>query len=115
MLQGWGFYKYNPWKPRFDKVTRMLIEAGLIDTFMERTMRKMKDIHLHSNEEKVKFEEREQITSLSVDDLYGVFYFTMFGLFAGFCCFILEFWIKKLLFVKTTATTNVNHIETNEQ
>ena len=30
---GWGFYSFNPWRPRFDEVIQMAIEGGLVDRY----------------------------------------------------------------------------------
>ena len=30
---GWAFYKFNPWRKRFDQVLRRMLEAGLVEHY----------------------------------------------------------------------------------
>ncbi len=89
-MAAWGFHKYNPWKSRFDKIMRLMIEAGLPKFYQKRTMARMKEIYLASDEEKPDFKERPQISSLSIDDLQGPFYLTFLGFVCGTVLFIIE-------------------------
>ena len=69
---GWAFYKVNPWRKRFDQVIRRVLEGGFIDHWKYSTWVQMKE--KRSPEDELVFEDRSKLTSLSLDDLQGVFY-----------------------------------------
>ena len=39
---GWGFYRFNPWRERFDEVIQNVLQAGLIDHWKQNTWVRMK-------------------------------------------------------------------------
>ena len=93
---GWGFYKINPWRERFDYVIRKCIEAGLIDRWKFNTWVQMKEVHESENpDQQVVFTDDSKISALSLDDLQGLFYLGALAL--GFCTlvFITEFVVGK--------------------
>ena len=71
---GWAFYKFNPWRKRFDKIIRMQLEAGLVDHYKFNTWIRMKEEFLASDEEKIVFEQPKIAEAMSMDDLQGLFY-----------------------------------------
>ena len=90
-LSAWGFQKFNPWRPQFDRVMRRILEAGLADHFKSRTLARMKREHLESGKVKLdKLDQRPTISPLSVDDLQGFFYVALFGFSIGLLIFIIE-------------------------
>ena len=80
-LIGWAFYKFNPWRKRFDKILRMQIEAGLVEHYKSKTWERMRKEFLESDEERITFIERPIASAMSMDDLQGVFYLS--GLILG--------------------------------
>ena len=81
ILIGWAFYKFNPWRKRFDKILRMQIEAGLVEHYKFKTWERMRKEFLESDEERIEFTERPIASAMNMDDLQGVFYLS--GLLLG--------------------------------
>ena len=88
---GWAFYKFNPWRKRFDQVLRRMIEAGLVDHYKFKVWQRMKKEFLESDEEKLIFEERPIASPLSIDDLQGLFYLSGLMLCLSFLALSGEF------------------------
>lgn len=66
---GWGFHSFNPWRPRFDFVIQMCLQAGLIDHWKDVTWRRMKRTSLEMGQKPILIVEREAISKLNLDDL----------------------------------------------
>ena len=87
---GWTFYKFNPWKARFNKFLRKTIESGLIEYYKDKTFMKQRKLHYQSEEEKVKFVKKSLIYALTIDDLQGLFYIYLLMTLCSFLAFFVE-------------------------
>ena len=89
-LIGWAFYKFNPWKARFNQVLRRMLQAGLVDHYKFETWQRMKKEYMESDEPKLEFKERPIASGLSLDDMQGVFYLAGLILAAGLLSLLME-------------------------
>lgn len=87
---GWAFYKFNPWKKRFNQVLRRIIEAGLVEHYKYDTWLRMKKEYIESDEAKIEIIERPLASGLTLDDLQGVFYLAGLMICVGFVAFSFE-------------------------
>ena len=75
---GWAFFKFNPWRARFDEEIRRHMEAGLVDLWKWRVWVHQKEdalikvttqlVTLHQGTN-IAFEEPPAITALTLDDI----------------------------------------------
>ncbi len=84
---GWGFYKFNPWRERFDEVIQRMLQAGLIDLWKKRTWERMKEREKFP----IQLETKSATEPLVLDDLQGAFYLSWLMLGASVMAFIVEF------------------------
>ena len=90
-FNGWPFYKFNPWKTRFNKFLRQFMEAGLVEYYQEKTFERARKQYYASDKEKNVIVERPTISKMTFDDLQGLFYIT--GLLLAFSMIV--FFIEK--------------------
>ena len=69
----------------------MILEAGLVDFYKYGTWSRMKQEFLDSDEEKIKFVERPDISALNMDDLQGTFYLAGLAHAFALLLFVIEF------------------------
>ena len=94
---GWAFYKWNPYRNRFNQVLRKLLEAGLVQHYKLETWYGMRKEYLESDEEKTEYFIRPTISPMNMDDLQGSFYIGGMILALSLVTFMLEycvFWIN---------------------
>lgn len=70
---GWGFYKFNPWRAKFDHLIEKHIEAGLIEEWKWRTWVRQKEEAL-ARGDKIDYKEIPAIAPLSLDDMQSAFW-----------------------------------------
>ena len=66
---GWLFYKFNPWKPRFDQFLQRCLEAGLVKHYQDLTLQRAQSLYYHSDKEKNVVAERSSISPMTLEDL----------------------------------------------
>ena len=89
-FNGWTFYKFNPWKGKFNNFLRKTIEAGLIDYYKDKTFARERQLHYQSDKEQIKFNKKPLISALSTDDLQGLFYLNILMILCGTIAFFIE-------------------------
>ena len=80
----------SPWK-EIDKVTRMLLEAGLIDHYKFKEFLETRRRFLESDEEKIIYVEPPVVAAMNMDDLQPLFYVLGLGLSFSLITFLIEF------------------------
>ena len=66
---GWLFYKFNPWKPRFNQFLQRCLEAGLIKHYQDLTLKQAQILYYQSDKEKNVVKERSSISPMTLEDL----------------------------------------------
>ena len=85
----------SPWK-EIDKVTRMLLEAGLIDHYKFKEFLETRRRFLESDEEKIIYVEPPVVAPMNMEDLQIIFF--LWGLCLSFCLitFLTEFLLRSV-------------------
>ena len=84
-----------------------MIEAGLVDHHKATTLARMRQNYLASDEEKLEYKRRPDISPLSLDDLQGACYLLLLGFILSAAAFLSEICcgaIKYLKFLQVLKT-----------
>ena len=66
---GWFFYKFNPWKPKFNQFLQRCLEAGLVKHYQDLTLQRAQSLYYQSDKEKNVVVERSSISPMTLEDL----------------------------------------------
>lgn len=104
---GWGFFKFNPWRGKFDRLIERHMEAGLIEEWKWRTWVRQKEEALARGDQ-IDYVEIPVIASLTLDDMQSAFWVVLLFTVLAFLTFGVE------ILTRIIYTPKLSKLLTNE-
>lgn len=99
----WGFYKFSPWKYRFDRIIRRCQEGGLVNHWIQQTFERMR----LEADKIIDFDDREELPPIALNDVQIVFFLQATLLSLSLVIFMYEMLQKKLQISKNYQRGNI--------